>query len=123
MRINNNYTYITQPVQMIFPLLQKWNDDQANDRYSGSMMWPGADYTYQGKNITYFKSFDQDYDFFKRVDEVSLIEGIIVVKKKNASSDDIYKIFTKTTLSIYFLKIRCFEHLGIHQLLPLSSHP
>lgn len=36
-------------------------------------MWPGANYAYQGKNITYSRSFDPNYDFFKRVDEVTLL--------------------------------------------------
>lgn len=38
------------------------------------MMWPGANYAYQGKNITYTKSFDPQYDYFRRVDDVILLD-------------------------------------------------
>lgn len=42
------------------------------------MMWPGAEYSYQGKNITYTKSFDPEYDYFKRVDNVKFTHRNIV---------------------------------------------
>lgn len=73
----NNYQYFqiypldTSSIRIVYVFLQKWNEDQGNNRYSGSIMWPGANYAYQGKNITYFKSFDADYDFMKRVDDVT----------------------------------------------------
>ncbi|CAH2019716.1 unnamed protein product [Acanthoscelides obtectus] len=34
------------------------------------MMWPGAYYAYQSKNITYRQDFDDKMDFYKRVDTV-----------------------------------------------------
>lgn len=37
------------------------------------MMWPGGEYAYQGKNITHFKSFDPQYDYIKRVDDVIIL--------------------------------------------------
>lgn len=64
---------IVSDINGCFPFLQKWNEDQGNNRYSGSMMWPGGNFAYQGKNISYFKSFDQSYNFFKRVDDVILL--------------------------------------------------
>nr|CAH7712172.1 unnamed protein product [Callosobruchus chinensis] len=48
----------------------RFNEDQGNGRYSGSMMWPGAYYAYQGKNITYRQDFDEKMDWNKRVDMV-----------------------------------------------------
>lgn len=35
------------------------------------MMWPGAIYPYQGKNVTYRQEFDPEMDWNKRVDTVS----------------------------------------------------
>lgn len=46
------------------------NEDMGDERYSGSMMWPGASYPYQNQNITYIKQFSFDYDWFKRIDDV-----------------------------------------------------
>lgn len=34
------------------------------------MMWPGANYPYKGKLITYGEEFDNEYDWYKRVDKV-----------------------------------------------------
>lgn len=48
----------------------RWNEDQGNGRYSGTFMWPGGDYSYQGKNITYSVGFQAGYDWKKRVDQV-----------------------------------------------------
>ncbi|XP_057671675.1 bis(5'-adenosyl)-triphosphatase enpp4-like [Diorhabda carinulata] len=47
-----------------------WNEDQGNGRYSASMMWPGAIFPYQGKNITYREKFNPKLDWFQRVDKV-----------------------------------------------------
>ena len=33
-------------------------------------MWPGGEFTYQGKNITYAMPFEAGYDWHKRVDQV-----------------------------------------------------
>lgn len=43
-----------------------------DSRYSGIMMWPGGSYQYQGKYPTYFKDFEYGYDWYKRVDTVSI---------------------------------------------------
>nr|XP_023015420.1 bis(5'-adenosyl)-triphosphatase enpp4-like [Leptinotarsa decemlineata] len=48
----------------------RWNEDQGGGRYSATMMWPGADFPYQGKNITYMQGFDPNVDWFRRVDTV-----------------------------------------------------
>ncbi|XP_018564085.1 bis(5'-adenosyl)-triphosphatase enpp4 isoform X2 [Anoplophora glabripennis] len=48
----------------------RWNEDQGNGRYSGTMMWPGANYPYQGQNITYVKTFEPGYDWRQRVEDV-----------------------------------------------------
>ncbi|XP_050501179.1 bis(5'-adenosyl)-triphosphatase enpp4-like isoform X2 [Diabrotica virgifera virgifera] len=48
----------------------KWNEDQGNDRYSASMMWPGAIFPYQGKNITHIQGFDPNMDWFQRADMI-----------------------------------------------------
>lgn len=44
-----------------------------DNRYSGAMMWPGANFPYQNKNITYTKSFDPSYDWYQRIDDVKSI--------------------------------------------------
>lgn len=36
-------------------------------------MWPGASFPYQGKNVTYVKTFEAGYDWNKRVETVSCI--------------------------------------------------
>ncbi|CAG9818495.1 unnamed protein product [Phaedon cochleariae] len=46
----------------------RWNEDQGDGRHSATMMWPGADFPYQGKNITYRQSFNASVDWFSRVD-------------------------------------------------------
>ncbi|CAG9854499.1 unnamed protein product [Phyllotreta striolata] len=46
------------------------NEDSGKGRYSGSMMWPGAVFPYQGKNITYRQDFDSKIDWYKRIDTV-----------------------------------------------------
>ncbi|CAH0546226.1 unnamed protein product [Brassicogethes aeneus] len=48
----------------------RWNEDMEDGRYSASMMWPGAAYDFQNKNITHVKSYDPNYDWFKRIDDV-----------------------------------------------------
>ncbi|XP_060535663.1 bis(5'-adenosyl)-triphosphatase ENPP4-like [Cylas formicarius] len=57
----------------------RWNEDAEDGRHSGSMMWPGGDYSYQGKNITYTKSFQVGYDWHKRVD--TTVEWILNPEK------------------------------------------
>lgn len=41
-----------------------------DDRYSGTVMWPGGNFPYQGKNITWTMPFENGYDWRKRVDQV-----------------------------------------------------
>ncbi|XP_076272529.1 bis(5'-adenosyl)-triphosphatase enpp4-like isoform X2 [Rhynchophorus ferrugineus] len=47
----------------------RWNEDQGDGRVSASFMWPGGDFTYQGKNITYSVTFQNGFDWKKRVDQ------------------------------------------------------
>ncbi|XP_065160504.1 bis(5'-adenosyl)-triphosphatase enpp4-like isoform X2 [Atheta coriaria] len=46
------------------------NEIRGAGRYSGSMMWPGAKYLYNNKNITYIQDWDIDADWYKRVDTI-----------------------------------------------------
>ncbi|XP_066249961.1 bis(5'-adenosyl)-triphosphatase enpp4-like [Euwallacea similis] len=46
------------------------NEDLGDERYSGTVMWPGADYPYQNKNVTYKMPFQAGFDWHKRVDQV-----------------------------------------------------
>ncbi|KAK5640611.1 hypothetical protein RI129_011422 [Pyrocoelia pectoralis] len=46
------------------------NEMSGRDRFSGSMMWPGSAYEYQGKLPTYLQKFDTDLNWYKRVDTV-----------------------------------------------------
>ncbi|KAG5889423.1 hypothetical protein JTB14_032757 [Gonioctena quinquepunctata] len=48
----------------------RWNEDQGNGRYSATMMWPGANFPYQGKNITYRQGFESSMDWFDEVDTI-----------------------------------------------------
>lgn len=50
---------------------QRHNEDLGDERYSGTVMWPGGDYSYQNKNITWNLPFEAGYDWHKRVDHVS----------------------------------------------------
>lgn len=44
------------------------NEDLGDNRFSGTVMWPGGDYPYQNKNITWTLPFEAGYDWHKRVD-------------------------------------------------------
>ncbi|XP_050295199.1 ectonucleotide pyrophosphatase/phosphodiesterase family member 5-like [Anthonomus grandis grandis] len=55
------------------------NEDRGDERYSASVMWPGAIFPYQGKNITWALPFEMGYDWHKRVDHA--IEWITDPKK------------------------------------------
>ncbi|KAK4873421.1 hypothetical protein RN001_015450 [Aquatica leii] len=46
------------------------NELSGRNRYSGSMMWPGASFEYQGKEPTYLQKFEPESNWFKRVDTV-----------------------------------------------------
>ncbi|KAI5702796.1 hypothetical protein M8J75_004224 [Diaphorina citri] len=46
------------------------NELAGEGRYSGNMMWPGADYAYQGHNITYNHKFERKSLWEERVNEV-----------------------------------------------------
>lgn len=46
------------------------NEDLGNGRYSGTMMWPGAQFPYQNKNITYVQEFNTSMEWKDRVDMV-----------------------------------------------------
>ncbi|RZC36963.1 Phosphodiest domain containing protein, partial [Asbolus verrucosus] len=48
----------------ILPIWRR-NEDMGNGRYTGVMMWPGGYFPYQGKNVTYFKSYDPDFDWYQ----------------------------------------------------------
>lgn len=41
-----------------------------SNRYSGSMMWPGGQFLYQRKNITYYQEFNPGMGWHKRIDMV-----------------------------------------------------
>lgn len=49
------------------------NEDAGSGRYSGAMMWPGGCYTYQTKNVTHCQDYDQNLDWYQRVDTVSVM--------------------------------------------------
>ncbi|RZC33902.1 bis(5'-adenosyl)-triphosphatase enpp4-like, partial [Asbolus verrucosus] len=55
----------------IIPIWRR-NEDMGNGRYTGVMMWPGGYFPYQGKNVTYFKSYDPDFDWYQRIDTEQL---------------------------------------------------
>lgn len=46
------------------------NELSAEDRYSGSMMWPGSEYPFKNRKPTYFEAWDLQVDLLKRVDKV-----------------------------------------------------
>ncbi|KAK9877191.1 hypothetical protein WA026_016939 [Henosepilachna vigintioctopunctata] len=48
----------------------RYNEDMGAGRYSASMMWPGAIYSYQKKNITYTQHFNMSMDWNERIDTV-----------------------------------------------------
>ncbi|KAL3285000.1 hypothetical protein HHI36_019129 [Cryptolaemus montrouzieri] len=48
----------------------RYNEDMGRGRYSASMMWPGAIYSYQNKNITYAQHFNMSMDWYERIDKV-----------------------------------------------------
>ncbi|XP_015833868.1 ectonucleotide pyrophosphatase/phosphodiesterase family member 5 isoform X2 [Tribolium castaneum] len=58
------------------------NEDAGKGRHSGVVMWPGGCYPYQGKQVTYCKDYDHNFDWFKRVD---LVIGWIKDPKKPAN--------------------------------------
>ncbi|KAL1517368.1 hypothetical protein ABEB36_001138 [Hypothenemus hampei] len=45
------------------------NEDFEDERYSGSMMWPGGDFFYQNKAITWSMPFHSGSDWYKRIDQ------------------------------------------------------
>lgn len=55
----------------IVPIWRR-NEDSQDGRYSGSMMWPGASYSYQNKNITYNQPYAPGMGWHKRIDKVKL---------------------------------------------------
>ncbi|KAJ8977908.1 hypothetical protein NQ317_012409 [Molorchus minor] len=64
------YHYSNDIIPIWITMLKRWNEDEGKGRYSGTMMWPGAIFPYQGKNITYVKEFQPNYAWNERVDTV-----------------------------------------------------
>ncbi|CAG9837258.1 unnamed protein product [Diabrotica balteata] len=48
----------------------RWNEAQGDGRYSASFMWPGSDFPYQGKDITYNQKFTRNFTHVQKVDTV-----------------------------------------------------
>ncbi|XP_045463301.1 bis(5'-adenosyl)-triphosphatase enpp4-like isoform X2 [Harmonia axyridis] len=48
----------------------RYNEANGRGRYSGSMMWPGASFPYQNKNITHIVDYNPQMDFNERIDKV-----------------------------------------------------
>ncbi|XP_049819733.1 ectonucleotide pyrophosphatase/phosphodiesterase family member 5-like isoform X2 [Aethina tumida] len=46
------------------------NEDMGEGRHSASMMWPGAAYAYQNKNITHVQPYNTSIDWHERIDKV-----------------------------------------------------
>ncbi|KAF5297357.1 hypothetical protein FQR65_LT01287 [Abscondita terminalis] len=44
------------------------NELSGRNRYSGSMMWPGGSFEYQGRTPTHLKKFEPGFDWYKRID-------------------------------------------------------
>lgn len=59
----------------VVPIWRK-NEDEDEKRHSGIIMWPGGCYPYQGKQITYCKDYDHNFDWFKRIDLVKKKIGV-----------------------------------------------
>ncbi|XP_065222551.1 ectonucleotide pyrophosphatase/phosphodiesterase family member 5-like [Planococcus citri] len=46
------------------------NEMSGDQRYSGTMMWPGSNFAYQNKHSTFYQAFNITTPWFKRVDTV-----------------------------------------------------
>lgn len=63
------------------------NEYNGAGRHSGSMMWPGSDYAYNGINLTYNHFFERNVSWTDRVDEVV---GWFLKKDKPANLVTLY---------------------------------
>ncbi|CAG9770684.1 unnamed protein product [Ceutorhynchus assimilis] len=58
-----NYNVDVKPIWRL-------NEDMGDERYSATVMWPGAIFSYQNKNVTWRLPFESGYDWHERVDHV-----------------------------------------------------